>query len=549
MRIFFLIGLLSIITIHTFAQPLFSRADSLRGNNGPSRTCYNITYYHLDIKVDVDKRFISGSNLFRFIAEKSFNRLQIDLFENMAIEKIIYKKQEIPFTREFNAVFLDFPQKIEKGQTGEFIVFYSGNPTIAKQAPWDGGFIFSKDEQGKPWVGVACQGFGASSWWPNKDQQADEVDSMLISISVPHGLMNVSNGRLKSTEDMQNGFVKYNWLVSYPINNYDVTLNIGDYAHFSDTFEGQKGVLSLDYYVLKQNLTKAKNYFSSQVKPMLKAFEHWFGPYPFYRDGYKLIDAPYLGMEHQSAIAYGNEYQNGYQGRDLSKTGLGSTWDYIIVHESGHEWFGNSITSKDIADLWIHESFTMYAEALYIEFLQGKQAGINYTVGLRQNIRNDKPIIGPYNVNTQGSNDMYPKGANMLQTIRAIINNDTLWLKIMRGMSTKFGLKTVTTQQIIRYFNQMTGLDFTKITDQYLRFKDIPTLEINRLNNGIVKYRWLANVKNFDMHLHVMDGNKLLILKPTTEWKQIRIKNDFLPDLANFYINVNDNQADTVLEP
>ena len=540
----FLISLLIFCITPAFSQQLFSRADTLRGNNGPLRTCYDIRYYHLDIKIDIDKKFISGSNLFRFTARKNFDRLQFDLFDNMAIQKIVYKGVELPFTREFNAVFIQFPRKIKKGSTEAFTVFYSGNPAIAQHAPWDGGFVFTEDQGGKPWVAVACQGFGASSWWPNKDQQADEVDSMMISITVPHGVMDVSNGRLRSTVDTGNGFKTYNWFVSYPINNYDVTVNIADYTHFSDTFDGKNGQLSLDYYVLKENLQKAKNYFPTQVSPMLQSFEHWFGPYPFYRDGYKLVETPYFGMEHQSAIAYGNKYQKGYLGKDLSGTGLGLTWDYIIIHESGHEWFGNNITSKDIADMWIHESFTMYSEALFVESQQGKQAGIKYADGLRQHIRNDRPIIGPYHVNKEGSGDMYFKGANMLQTIRTIIHDDRKWLKILRGLNQKFGLKTTTTEEVVHYINKTAGVNLTKVFDQYLRFKNIPTLEVKRDLNHLVKYRWQANVKGFNMPVRVYDGDKLWILKPKLHWKSLKVKNDFIPDSANFYINIKSHSVD-----
>jgi len=531
--------LLIILSCHfkIFAQEIFTKADSLRGNDGPLRTCYDIQYYHLDIKMDIKAKLISGSNLFRFMATKKFDRLQFDLFENMSIDKVLYKGIEIPFKRQYNAVFLQFPKKISKGSVQEFTVFYSGKPTIASNAPWDGGFVFAQDQQQKPWAAVACQGLGASSWWPNKDQQVDEVDSMLISVSVPNGLMNVSNGRLRSI-DIGKEYTKYDWFVSNPINNYDVTLNIGDFVNFSDTYNGQSGELSLDYYVLKENLQKAQNHFSTNVKAMLKSFEYWFGPYPFYKDGYKLVDAPYLGMEHQSAIAYGNNYQNGYLGSDLSKTGLGLTWDYIIIHESGHEWFGNNITSKDIADMWIHESFTMYAESLFIESQQGKEAGIKYIDGLKLKIRNDKPIIGPYHVNKEGSSDMYFKGANMLQTIRAVINNDERWLKILRGLTKQFGQKTITTEEIVSYINQTAGMKLTNVFNQYLRFKDIPILEFKKLANGTINYRWKADVVDFDMPIQAMDGDTILNLKPTTTWKEVPIKTNFRPDVTNYYINV-----------
>ncbi len=519
----------------------FSRADSLRGNLTPLRTSYDINFYHLDVKINIDDKFISGSNLFRFTATQDFRKLQFDLFDNLEIEKVIYKGKKLEFKREFNAVYLEFPAEIKKGSVEEFTVFYSGTPTIAKRAPWDGGFVFSKDENGKPWVAVACQGFGASSWWPTKDHQADEVDSMMISISVPPGLTDVSNGRLVSSEKMDDGYTKFNWFVSYPINNYTVSVNIADYAHFSDTFSGEKGKLDLDYYVLKENLEKAKNQFNADVKPMLSCFEHWFGPYPFYRDGYKLVETPYLGMEHQSAVAYGNNYQKGYRGRDLSGTGLGLTWDYIIVHESGHEWFGNNITSKDIADMWIHEGFTMYSEGLFVECKQGKEDGIKYIKGVRQNIANDKPIIGPYNVNTEGSGDMYYKGANMLQTIRAIINDDTKWREILRGLNEKFGLKTTDTHEVENYMIQKTGINLQPVFDQYLRTTKIPQLQYS-IKNGVLKYKYSNVIEDFTMPVEIISGDKKILLHPDTKEKILKINSTEISiDPSYFVIPINQN--------
>ncbi len=514
----------------------FTRADTLRGMLTPLRTCYDINFYHLDVKVDIDNKFISGSNTFEFTSTADFNKLQFDLFENLKIEKVAYKEKELTYKRENNAVFLEFPGIIKKGSKEKFTVFYSGNPTIAKNAPWDGGFVFSKDKAGKPFVGVACQGFGASSWWPTKDHQADEVDSMLISISVPENLMDVSNGRLRSTESLNNGFKKFNWFVSYPINNYAVTLNIADYAHFGDTYKGENGKLSLDYYVLKENLEKAQTHFADDVKPMLKCFENWFGPFPFYRDGYKLVETPYLGMEHQSAVAYGNKYKKGYLGKDLSQTGLGLTWDYIIVHESGHEWFGNNITSKDIADMWVHEGFTMYSEGLFVECKAGKEAATKYIKGVRKSIRNELPVIGPYNVNQEGSGDMYNKGANLLHTVRSIVDNDETWRKILRGLNSEFGLKTTTTEEVVSYISRVSGKNLKKVFDQYLRFTKIPVLEIKSKKNAVL-YRWKADVAGFDMPVKVkfINSDKLTFIYPTTEWKSIKSKS-ITPDTNNFYI-------------
>lgn len=515
----------------------FTRADTLRGALSPLRSSYDINYYHLDIKLDIEKKKISGSNLFKFTAVQDLNRLQFDLFENMNIEKVHYQGKEIPFKREFNAVFIDFPERIKKGTKAEFTVFYNGNPTIARNPPWDGGFTFSADQNGKPWVSVSCQGFGASSWWPNKDHQSDEVDSMLISIAVPKVLMNVSNGRLVSIKEQEDNFTQYNWFVSYPINNYNVSLNVADYVHFNDSYQGENGTLTLDYYVLRENLDKAKKQFGENVKPMFGAFENWFGPYPFYRDGYKLIETPYLGMEHQTAVAYGNKYLNGYRGRDLSGTGLGLKWDYIIIHETGHEWFGNNITSKDIADMWIHEGFTMYSEALYVESIEGKAAGAKYIAGIRSNITNNKPIIGIYNVNHEGSGDMYYKGANLIHMTRILLDDDKKWRELLRGMNKEFGLKTTTTEEIVAYINKITGKNLSKIYDQYLRYAQIPVLEHKQEGNQVY-YRWQADVENFDMPIRIKRGGKMEWIKPEKEWKKIKLNSEFSPDILNFYIRL-----------
>ncbi|WP_026897839.1 M1 family metallopeptidase [Daejeonella oryzae] len=535
-----LITLLILAKTYGFAQDIqqqaFSRADSLRGNLTALRNCYDINYYHLDVKVDNDQKYISGSNLFKFTATEDFSRLQFDLFENLEIDKVEFQGKPLNFKREFNAVFVDFPQVIKKGSSEQFTVYYKGNPVIAKNAPWDGGFVFSKDKSGKPWVAVACQGFGASSWWPTKDHQSDEVDSMLISVAVPPGLTDVSNGRLRSSKKMADGFTQFNWFVSYPINNYTVSVNIADYAHFSDTFAGENGNLDLDFYVLQENLEKAKIHFNADVKPMLTCFENWFGPYPFYRDGYKLIETPYLGMEHQSAVAYGNNYLKGYRGRDLSGTGLGMTWDFIIVHESGHEWFGNNITSKDIADMWMHEAFTMYSEGLFVECKNGKEAGTKYIEGVRQSIRNDKPIIGPYHVNTEGSGDMYYKGANMLQTIRSVINDDVKWKQILRGLNSEFGLKTSESKDIENYIIEKSGIKLQPIFDQYLRTTKIPVLNY-KISGKKLSYKWDNVIDGFDMPVLIKAGNKDILLHPGQQIKTERINSNSISISNGFYVN------------
>ncbi len=541
------IGILLLTWLNVDAQlgvkkTTFNRADSLRGQLTPLRTCYDIDYYHLDVKFDIGNKFISGSNLFKFTATQDFTMLQFDLFANLKIEKIDYKGEPLSYSREFNAVFVTFPKTITKGSKDEFTVYYSGNPTIAKKAPWDGGVVFTTDSLGNPWVATACQGIGASIWWPNKDQQADEVDSALISITVPDSLQDVSNGRLRKVTPLGDGYTRYDWFVANPINNYDIEANVGKYTHFDDSYDGEKGKVSLDYWVLTYDLEKAKIQFGRNVKDMLKAFEYWFGPYPFYEDGYKLVETPYLGMEHQSGTAYGNQFKNGYKGTDLSGTGWGLKWDYIIVHESGHEWFGNNITAKDIADEWIHESFTCYSESLFIESKYGKQAGQEYVNGLRRKIKNDAPIVGVYGVNDDGSQDMYYKGANLLNMVRTIINDDEKWRDILRGLNKTFYHQTVTYHQIVDYISMQSGKNMSPLFEQYLKYKDIPTLAFKILD-GKLQCRWVADVKDFNMPVRVkIKGGEYRFIYPKTHDTPVEItgatRKNLEIDTLNYYIKV-----------
>ena len=507
----------------------FTRADSLRGQLTVFRTCYDLNYYHLDVKINIEDKSISGSNEFRFTATQNFKVLQFDLFANLEVSKVVYQDKELAYKKEFNAVFVTFPSEIRKGAQQSFTVFYSGKPVVAKNPPWDGGLIFKKDKSGNPWVSVACQGFGASSWWPTKDHQSDEVDSMLISISVPKGLDEISNGRLRSVVDQSDGYRQYNWFVSNPINNYNVTFYIGKYAHWKDTFAGEKGKLSIDYWSLAEDSTKARPHWDADVKRMLKSFEHWFGPYPFYEDGYKLVQAPHLGMEHQSAVAYGNNFKQGYLGRDYSRSAAnwGLKFDYLTIHESGHEWFGNNITAKDIADMWIHEAFTSYSEVLFLTTYYGKQAGADYVISSRKIIGNDSPIIGSYSVNTEGSGDMYYKGANIIHTIRALMNNDEKFRLMLRGMNKKFYHQTVTTQEIEQYIRKATGLKLSGFFDQYLRKTAIPVLEYRIDAPGKLSYRWKTDVAKFDMPVKVtLKPGTYAFIYPTNEWKSIKIAAD-----------------------
>ncbi len=455
----------------------FTKADSLRGTLSPLRSCYDVLMYDLDIKVNIANKFISGSNTIKFLATQNFRTLQVDLFSNMKIEKIIYHDKELIYSRLFNAIFITFPDYIIKESVQVIQIYYSGNPQVAKNPPWDGGFTWSKDKEENPFVGVSCQGTGASLWYPCKDHQSDEPNEMLIRVAVPDGLDEVSNGRLKRVTHLEDNYTKYEWYVSYPINNYDVTLNIGKYKHFKDTYKNKdyKDSLALDYYVLPSNFEKAEKQFA-QVKPMMDAYYNYFGEYPFVKDGYKLVEAPFLGMEHQSSIAYGNKYKNGYLGYDRSGTGY--KFDYIIIHESAHEWWGNSVTSKDIADMWIHEGFATYSEALYIEYLYGHDAYLEYINAEKKSVANDEPIIGKYGVNDEGSNDMYYKGALLLHTIRSIIDTDAKFFEILKGIQETYKYQCVTSKDIENYFSEQSGINLSSVFDVYLRSKSIPTLEI-----------------------------------------------------------------------
>nr|WP_315165462.1 M1 family metallopeptidase [uncultured Flavobacterium sp.] len=515
---------------------VFTRQDTLRGSITKERVWWDVKKYHLDIKVNPIDSTITGSNTIQYKVLKEYNKMQIDLQNPMEIYKVIQDGVALKYTREGNAFFVELVAPQKNGQTKELIVFYGGKPKIAVRPPWDGGITWKKDTNGKPFIASSCQGLGASVWWPNKDHMYDEVENMLISVNVPKELMDVSNGRLQSVKHLKDGTTTYNWYVSNPINNYGVNINIGDYVSFSEKFKGEKGDLDCSYYVLRENLAKAKTHFKDATR-MLKAFEYWFGPYPFYEDSYKLVEAPYLGMEHQSSVTYGNGYQNGYRGRDLSGTGWGLKFDFIIIHESGHEWFANNITYKDIADMWIHESFTNYSESLFVEYYYGKQAGFDYVKGTRQNIENESTIIGHYDVNNEGSGDMYYKGGNMLHTLRQIVNDDEKWRGILRGLNSTFYHQTVTTKQIEDYLSQQVGIDLNPFFNQYLRDIRIPTLEYC-FKDAHLSYKWANCVPGFNMPVKVtVNGNEKL-LNPTTEWSSTaaNAENNTLEVDPNFYV-------------
>ncbi len=518
--------------------PQFTHDDTLRGSITKERAWWDVTYYVLKLSVNPSEKALSGSTTIQYRVLTAYQTLQVDLQPPLVVERITQDGKALTFRKEgANAYMVTLEKPQQRGAIESVVVAYSGKPRVAKNAPWDGGLSWSKDADGQPFVATSCEGLGASVWWPCKDHMSDEPDSMLMSVTVPNGLTDVSNGRLRQKTDNADGSHTFDWFVKNPINNYGVNVNIGRYVHFSDTFRGEKGILDLDFYVLPTNLEKAKIQFP-QAKLMLTAFEHWFGPYPFYEDSYKLVEVPYLGMEHQSSTTYGNGYKNGYRGTDLSGTGWGLKWDFIIIHESGHEWFANNITCKDIADMWIHESFTHYSESLYTEFYFGKKAGAEYARGVRKRIANDKPIIGNYNVNKEGSGDMYYKGGNMLHTIRQIVSDDEKWRQILRGLSETFYHQTVTTQQIEDFMGQKAGIKLNKIFDQYLRNVEIPTLEY-QIKKGKLHYRWTNCVEGFDMPLLIgFDDQPLQRILPTTAWQKMKAKGVKRVQIdENFYIN------------
>ena len=511
----------------------FTRQDTLRGSITPEREWWDLSYYHLDIKVEPETKTISGKNTIQYKVLQPYQVMQIDLQPPLELTKVTQNGEQLDIKHDGNAHFVTLKNTQKIGEVNSVVAYYEGQPREAVRAPWDGGISWKKDKNGNHFIASSCQGLGASVWWPNKDHMYDEVDSMLISVNVPEKLTNVSNGRLRKVEQKDDQTKTYHWFVNNPINNYGVNINIGDYANFSEVYEGEKGDLDMNYYVLNYNLDKAKTHFTDAPK-MMKAFEHWFGPYPFYEDSFKLVEVPYLGMEHQSSVTYGNQYLKGYLGNDLSGTGWGLKFDFIIIHEAGHEWFANNITNVDIADMWIHESFTAYSESLFLDYYYGKQAASEYVIGTRRSIQNDRPLIGQYDVNNEGSGDMYYKGANMLHTLRTMVNDDEKWRQIFRTLNKKFYHQTVTTQQIENLLAEETGLDLTGFFNQYLRTTKIPVFEY-KIENKTLKFRFSNTVDNFKMPLLINIDEKEHWINLTNEWKSFKIPS------ANSSISVNNN--------
>jgi aminopeptidase N len=517
------------------AAPLPTRYDFLRGAYGPYRANNDLLYYHLDIRVDPDKQTISGKNTIRFRMLKDGARIQLDLHETLAIDKILWGATPLKYERDTGAVFVDFPQTLRAGRVYSIDFHYSGHP---EETGRFGGMTFKKDPAGRVWINTACEGDGASVWWPNKDQWRDEVESMEISVAIPNGLIDVSNGKFMGKTDLGDGYTRWDWMVHYPINNYDVSLNIGNYVHFSD----QLGDLSLDYYVLPEDLEKAKVQFA-QAKGMLEAYQHYFGEYPFVKDGYKLIEVPYLGMEHQSAVAYGNGFKNGYMGRDWTGVGISTRFDFIIIHESGHEWFGNSITAADPSDMWIHEGWTTYLESLYVEYRWGKDDAIKYLNGDKAKVKNLRPIIAERGVNAEPTEDQYFKGALMINTLRSVVNDDAKWWVLLHGFYQHFKYQNIMTEDVVAYFNRRTGMNLTPIFDQYLRYTQIPRLELLFGEApGMVMYKWNANEDNFAMPVRVGTPEHWQIIHPTTKWQWMRTplkKDEFQVATDLYYVDVN----------
>ena len=533
--------------VFTTQSQEFSRKDSLRGNLTEIRTCYDVTFYDLFVMIDEQELSIERSyNIIHFTAITDFNKMQIDLAANMEIFRIDFEEDTLDFNREFDAVYIDFKRIIKKGEQALIKVWYGGYPKEAVNPPWDGGFSWNHDKNGNPWIGVSCQGLGASTWWPCKDHQSDEPDSMKITSTVRNPWQAISNGNLRSDTSEWNQYLGSwtnvrEWFVSYPINNYNVTLCIGDYVNFSEQYISDNDTLQMDYYVLSYNEEKAKEQFK-QVKPMMSCFENYFGKYPFWNDGYALVETSYLGMEHQSAIAYGNDFLAGYHGNISHIDGL--DFDFIIVHESGHEWWGNAITTNDIADMWVHEGFCTYSEVLYVECMYGYKAMLSYVNNQKRSVRNDKAVIGPYHVNKGGSSDMYFKGSLMLHTLRSLIEDDKLWFDLIKGISNDFKYQTINGQDIIDYINKKANKDFTTFFSQYLENKDIPQLQYKLQKQGrnyTLLFRWEAII-NFDMPVLINIGQDDFWIYPNNTWQEIDLggfdKHDFKVREDLFFIDV-----------
>ncbi len=498
-----------------FAQESFTRQDTLRGSITPERGWWDLQHYNLSVSIDTAARSIEGSNVITYKVVSAATEFQIDLQAPMEITEVKQGDRVLTVRHEGDAHFVTLVDDQPVGSIQKLTVRFAGIPVVARRPPWDGGFTWNKDENGKPFIATSNQGIGASIWWPCKDHPADEPDNgVTMNFTVPRDLTAVGNGRLIKVKKGK-GTRTFTWQVTNPINSYGVNMNVGDYVKFEEKYDGEKGKLDMIYYVLSYNLEKAKTHFQDARRTM-EALEYWFGPYPFYEDSYKLVEVPYLGMEHQSSVTYGNGYELGYRGRDLSLTGWGLKWDYIIIHESGHEWFANNITYKDAADMWIHESFTTYSEGLFVDYHYGKEAGAAYVRGMRYGIGNEEPMIGPYGVNGRGA-DLYNKGSNVLHTLRQWVNDDTKWREILRGLNETFYHQTVTTADVENYMSAQSGLDLTSFFNQYLRDPRVPVLEYFTYEGNLL-YRWTNCIEGFDMPVRISVGDESFTITPTSRW-------------------------------
>ncbi len=529
LRLFFLLTLAA----QTAAPPAI-RTDILRGEYGRYRANNDLLFYHLDVRIDPDKKFIIGKNTIRFRMLQDDTRIQLDLAANLGIDKILFATLPLKFQREGNAVFVDFPETLKRGRVVTIDFYYSGTP---QETGRFGGMAFRKDPSGHHWINTACEEPGASIWWPNKDQWRDEVERMALSVSIPNDLVDVSNGKFMGKTDLGDGYTRWDWLIQYPINAYDVSLNIGNYTHFTDSLGG----ITLDFYALPENVEKAKRQFV-QAKSMLEAFQKYFGEYPFKKDGYKLIEVPYSGMEHQSAVTYGNRFANGYLERDWTGVGVSLKFDFIIIHESAHEWFGNSVTAADVSDMWIHEGWATYLECLYVEHVYGYDDALRYVNGYKSKVQNRTPIITPRGIHRVPPQDMYFKGALFLNTLRHVVNDDTLWWKLLHDLYQRFKYQTILTEDVVRFFDEKTRMDLTPIFDQYLRYSRIPTLQLKFNEQGnTVSYRWDADAERFAMPVRVGKKGQWQTIQPAVEWKTMPLsvnRDEFEVATDLYYINV-----------
>jgi aminopeptidase N len=515
-----LVLLLGVQVVHTqrgtpVPPEVAARLAVLRGEYGRLRANNDLLTYDLRVRVDPERRHLQGRNIIRFRMLNDDTRIQIDLYASLSADRILFKGKPIKFERELNSVFIDFPETLRKGQTHEIEFHYSGVP---QEQGRFGGIAFRKDPQGRHWINTACEGEGSSIWWPSKDQWRDEPESMKLGVEVPNGLTDVSNGRFTGKTDLGDGYTRWDWQINYPINSYNVSLNIGTYEHFGE----KHGSLTLDYWVLPENIEKARAQFT-QVKPMIEAFEHYFGEYPFPKDGFKLIEVPYTGMEHQSAVTYGSGYRNGYGGRDWTGVGVSPKFDFIIIHESAHEWFGNAVSAADVSDMWIQEGWTTYLECLYVERVFGYDDALRYTNGYRTKIANKQPVITERGLHRTPSQDMYFKGALFLHTLRSVFNDDAKWWRTIRGYYDSSKYRNVMTEEMVAYFNKASGMNLTPVFNQYLRRAPLPVLELQRdAAAGVVRYRWNAEEPGFAMPIKAGKRGAWEVLKPTAEWQSLK---------------------------